>query len=131
MLGMFRTHPNFRYPLGARPVELETNWDRTKFFLMVYVAMAAINTVFTLARAFLFAYGGVVAAKDLHERLLHRVFTSTMLWWDQSPWGRVLNRLGNGTGPCFLRFYLRNTFRCLRYGRLVAVPAEHLPRVDR
>lgn len=96
MLGMFRTHPNFRYPLGARPVELETNWDRTKFFLMVYVAMAAINTVFTLARAFLFAYGGVVAAKDLHERLLHRVFTSTMLWWDQSPWGRVLNRLGNG-----------------------------------
>lgn len=110
-------------------MQLEENWDRTKYFLAVYVSMAAVNTVFTLARAFLFAYGGVVAAKDLHGRLLHRVFTSTMLWWDQSPWGRVLNRLGNGMQlPLAVECC---SFRRVHRGRLPPLPTQHLPGVNR
>lgn len=51
----------------------EEEWNRTSYFLVVYAALALANTLFTLTRAFVFAYGGIVAAKNLHERLLHRV----------------------------------------------------------
>uniref|UniRef100_A0A915DBV6 Uncharacterized protein n=1 Tax=Ditylenchus dipsaci TaxID=166011 RepID=A0A915DBV6_9BILA len=87
---------DWSYPLGSRPVfplkDLQ-EYDRTAFFLTVYVCVAVLNTVFTLIRAFLFAYGGVVAASELHEKLLHRVLYSTVSWWDETPWGRVVNRL--------------------------------------
>jgi hypothetical protein len=37
---------------------------------IVYVALAALNSLFTLARAFLFAKGGLVAAKVVHNKLV-------------------------------------------------------------
>lgn len=42
----------------------------TKFYLTVYGILAASNSIFTLMRAFLFAYGGICAAKALHRQLL-------------------------------------------------------------
>lgn len=45
----------------------------TKFYLTVYAILAASNSFFTLMRAFLFAYGGITAAKALHKRLLETV----------------------------------------------------------
>lgn len=45
----------------------------TKFYLTVYGILAASNTVFTLMRAFLFAYGGICAARYIHRRLLDSV----------------------------------------------------------
>ena len=37
---------------------------------MVYGCLAAGNSLFTLMRAFLFAYGGICAAQVLHTRIL-------------------------------------------------------------
>lgn len=45
----------------------------TKFYLTVYGILAASNTVFTLMRSFLFAYGGICAARYIHRRLLDSV----------------------------------------------------------
>lgn len=61
---------------GPRQVlDLEDDADKanTRYYLTVFVSLAGINTIFTLCRAFLFAYGGVVAAKNLHSSLLKRV----------------------------------------------------------
>uniref|UniRef100_A0A914YMM3 Uncharacterized protein n=1 Tax=Panagrolaimus superbus TaxID=310955 RepID=A0A914YMM3_9BILA len=83
------------YPLGERsslPIKDE-DWDRTKYFLTVYVILAAINTLITLIRAFLFALGGIISARKLHQKLLKVVLNSKLAWWDETPWGRVVNRL--------------------------------------
>lgn len=43
------------------------------FYLEVYGGLAAGNTFFTLFRAFLFAYGGICAARSIHNKLLYAV----------------------------------------------------------
>ncbi|VDL81361.1 unnamed protein product [Nippostrongylus brasiliensis] len=53
--------------------------DRSVRFLMIYASIAAANTIFTLIRAFLFAYGGIQAAKHLHENLLHKLLNLNIL----------------------------------------------------
>lgn len=45
-----------------------TNTDN--FYLEIYFALAGLNLVFTIMRAFLFAYGGVKAATRIHKVLL-------------------------------------------------------------
>lgn len=45
----------------------------TKFYLTVLLCIAAANSIFTFVRAFSFAYGGLVAARKLHEQLLTAV----------------------------------------------------------
>jgi len=42
----------------------------TKYYLIVYSLLAALNTIFTLIRAFIFAYGGIQAAIIMHKQLL-------------------------------------------------------------
>ena len=48
----------------------------TKFYLLVLLCIAAANSVFTFVRAFSFAYGGLVAARKLHEQLLTAVISA-------------------------------------------------------
>jgi ATP-binding cassette subfamily C (CFTR/MRP) protein 10 len=43
------------------------------YYLLLYVGVTVANTLFTLSRAFLFAYGGLVAARFLHNKLIKRV----------------------------------------------------------
>ena len=43
------------------------------YYLMVYGILAGCNTIFTLARAFLFAYGGICAATKIHRYLLKSI----------------------------------------------------------
>ena len=45
----------------------------TKFYLIVLLSIAAANSAFTFVRAFSFAYGGLAAARKLHEQLLTAV----------------------------------------------------------
>uniref|UniRef100_A0AC34QIF0 Uncharacterized protein n=1 Tax=Panagrolaimus sp. JU765 TaxID=591449 RepID=A0AC34QIF0_9BILA len=83
------------YPLSERkenPIK-DDEWDRTKYFLFIYIILVLINTILTLIRAFLFAYGGILSAKHLHKQLLSTVLKSKISWWDETPWGRVVNRL--------------------------------------
>ncbi|CAM9489154.1 unnamed protein product [Lampetra fluviatilis] len=69
--------------------------DPVQFYLSVYGALAAGNTVFTLLRAFLFAYGGVCAARNIHSALLHKVLQAPVSFFDATPTGRIMNRFSS------------------------------------
>ncbi|KAI6186898.1 hypothetical protein M3Y98_00183300 [Aphelenchoides besseyi] len=83
----------FTNPQPVSPFVDDADREQTRYYLTVLLALFAFNSCFTLLRAFLFAYGGVVAAKNMHQSLLSRVLTSTVSWWDSTPFGRVVNRL--------------------------------------
>ena len=65
------------------------------YFLGVYGGIAAANTIATFIRAFLFAYGGLKAAKFMHGRLVDVILQAKMIFFDTTPLGRVLNRLSS------------------------------------
>ena len=56
------------------------------------LALAGANSVFTFARAFSFATGGLRAAYCVHEALLERIITAPVTFFDRNPRGRILNR---------------------------------------
>lgn len=43
------------------------------FYLSIYAGFALLNSIFTLIRAFMFAYGGVQGAISIHKSLLNVV----------------------------------------------------------
>lgn len=87
-----------------------------KFYMTVYGALAAANTLFTAARAFLFAYGAICAATVVHKRLLSSVLKATMTFFDTTPLGRILNRFSSDiysvddSLPFVLNILLANVF---------------------
>lgn len=46
------------------------SYHNTKYYLTVYSLLAVFNSIFTLIRAFIFAYGGIQAAITMHKQLL-------------------------------------------------------------
>ena len=48
----------------ALPVHVST----VRYYLTVYGSIAVANTLFSFMRAFLFAFGGVTAAKTIHNK---------------------------------------------------------------
>lgn len=50
-----------------------TSANGTGYYLGIYSALAVTNSVITLARAFLFAYAGLKAAKVIHNQLVDKV----------------------------------------------------------
>uniref|UniRef100_A0A1B6CRI6 ABC-type xenobiotic transporter n=1 Tax=Clastoptera arizonana TaxID=38151 RepID=A0A1B6CRI6_9HEMI len=67
----------------------------TQHFLSVYIIIAVTNSLFTLIRAFIFAYGGVKAASKLHMNLLHVIIQARTTFFDVVPVGRILNRFSS------------------------------------
>ncbi|NWW63280.1 MRP7 protein, partial [Ifrita kowaldi] len=65
------------------------------FYLTVYGSIAGANSLFTIVRAFLFAYGALRAAAVIHSRLLQRVLKATVTFFDTTPTGRILNRFSS------------------------------------
>ncbi|CAN8003088.1 unnamed protein product, partial [Ixodes hexagonus] len=61
-------------------------------FLPIYGGLAVANGLLTLARAFLFAYGGIAAAVKIHNLLLDKVLKAPLWFVESCPVGRVLNR---------------------------------------
>eukprot|EP00794_Sanderia_malayensis_P019839 gene19839-21781_t len=90
-----------------------------KFYLTVYGAIAGANTVFTLFRAFLFAYGGIEAAKIIHKRLLKSLFNAPISFFDVTPIGRIMNRFSSDlysiddSLPFWLNIFLAQAFGVL------------------
>ncbi|VDM81550.1 unnamed protein product [Strongylus vulgaris] len=78
----------------------EEEMDRSVYFLIIYGCIATANTIFTCIRAFLFAYGGIKAARNLHANLLHRLLKASSSWWDRTPSGRVINRICSDVYTC-------------------------------
>ncbi|OWA53530.1 Multidrug resistance-associated protein 7 [Hypsibius exemplaris] len=63
-----------------------------KYYLTVYGAIGAGNSVWAFIRSFVFAYAGLRAAYRMHDLLLSKVMRGRMLFFDSTPSGRILNR---------------------------------------
>lgn len=61
-------------------------------FLNILLLLSALNTLFTLGRAFSFAFAGLKAAERTHDRLLDAVLHATMAFFNSVPTGRTINR---------------------------------------
>ncbi|XP_031418000.1 ATP-binding cassette sub-family C member 10-like [Clupea harengus] len=113
-------------PLSLRETSSLGNMSSdVKFYMTVYGSLATANTLFTAARAFLFAYGAICAAAVIHDRLLGRVLKATVTFYDTTPLGRVLNRFSSDmysaddSLPFVLNILLANVFGLL--GMLVVM----------
>ncbi|NXB15069.1 MRP7 protein, partial [Rhagologus leucostigma] len=86
------------------------------FYLIVYGSIAGANSLFTIIRAFLFAYGALRAAAVIHDRLLQRVLKATVTFFDTTPTGRILNRFSSDlycvddSLPFILNIFLANIY---------------------
>ncbi|KAH9632341.1 hypothetical protein HF086_010266 [Spodoptera exigua] len=100
------------------------------FYLEVYFGLAALNLVFTIMRAFLFAYGGVKAATRIHKVLLKVIIKAKVKFFDITPLGRIVNRFSSDTYtvddslPFILNILLAQTFSLIG---AVAVTLYGLP----
>ncbi|NXY03430.1 MRP7 protein, partial [Pteruthius melanotis] len=89
------------------------------FYLIVYGSIAGANSLFTIIRAFLFAYGALRAAAVIHNRLLQRVLKATVTFFDTTPTGRILNRFSSDlycvddSLPFILNIFLANIYGLL------------------
>jgi len=63
--------------------------------VLLYIAGANIASVFF--RSFLFAYGGLRAARATYNKLVSSVFAAPLRFFERTPTGRVLNRLSGDT----------------------------------
>lgn len=108
--------------LDARPIfgfATQSADKGFKQFFIIYVSLAIANSIFTLARAFTFAYGGIEAARKLHESLFHNLLHCSISFFDITPSGRILNRFSSDTWsvddslPFILNILLANIFALL------------------
>ncbi|NXE04622.1 MRP7 protein, partial [Lophotis ruficrista] len=111
-------------PLDTTPVPSNGSLD-LNFYLIVYGSIAGANSLFTILRAFLFAYGTICAATVIHNRLLQRALKATVTFFDTTPTGRILNRFSSDlycvddSLPFILNIFLANMYGLL--GMLVII----------
>ncbi|CAF1369283.1 unnamed protein product [Adineta steineri] len=108
--------------LDARPIygfSTQTNDNDFKRFFTIYVGLAIANSLFTLVRAFTFAYGGIEGARKLHKSLFNSILKCSISFFDITPSGRILNRFSSDTWsvddslPFILNILLANIFSLL------------------
>ncbi|NXW92597.1 MRP7 protein, partial [Alopecoenas beccarii] len=110
--------------LDTTPVPSNGSLD-VNFYLTVYGSIAVANSLFTILRAFLFAYGTIRAATVIHNRLLQRALKATVTFFDTTPTGRILNRFSSDlycvddSLPFVLNIFLANMYGLL--GMLVII----------
>ncbi|XP_027928770.1 ABC transporter C family member 13 isoform X1 [Vigna unguiculata] len=80
-------------------VDTTTESSQTRYSVSFYLAILClfciINSFFTLVRAFSFAFGGLQAATKVHNKLLNKLMNAPVQFFDQTPGGRILNRLSS------------------------------------
>ncbi|KAH9667473.1 multidrug resistance-associated protein 11 [Citrus sinensis] len=67
----------------------------TSFYLVVLCIFCIFNSFLTLVRAFSFAFGSLRAAVKVHNTLLTKIINAPVLFFDQTPGGRILNRFSS------------------------------------
>ncbi|XP_022714739.1 ABC transporter C family member 13 isoform X2 [Durio zibethinus] len=67
----------------------------TSFYLLVLCIFCIINSSLTMVRAFSFAFGGLQAAVQVHNKLLNKLINAPVHFFDQTPGGRILNRFSS------------------------------------
>lgn len=58
-----------------------------------YVYFLIINLIASFIRSFSFAYGGIRCAEYIHNDLLKKLIVKPLLFFDQNPLGRIVNRI--------------------------------------
>ncbi|XP_042377107.1 ABC transporter C family member 13-like isoform X1 [Zingiber officinale] len=76
-------------------VDANNGTEQTRFYLIILSIFGVMNSIFTLARAFSFSYGGLRAAVQVHAELLSKLINAPVCYFDQNPNGRILNRLSS------------------------------------
>ncbi len=71
----------------------DENFTPHQFILYSGILVTA-NVIFALLRSFLFAYGGMVAAKKIFLKLIQSVFDTNITFFESNSLGRIINRLG-------------------------------------
>ncbi|KAL6606766.1 hypothetical protein ACP70R_042419 [Stipagrostis hirtigluma subsp. patula] len=106
-------------------VDASTGSKNTRFYLIILAMFGTINSLFTLGRAFSFAFGGLRAAIHIHASLLENIIGAPVSFFDQNPSGRILNRLSSDlytvddSLPFILNIFVANFFSLL--GTLVVL----------
>lgn len=97
---------------------LDSN-SKARYYLTVYGSLGVANSIFTLIRAFLFAYGGVCAAKKVQVLLLNTIMNAKTYFFDSTPLGRIINRFSSDlytvddSLPFILNIFLASAFGLL------------------
>ncbi|KAF8698000.1 hypothetical protein HU200_035504 [Digitaria exilis] len=100
-------------------VDTSTGTNNTSFYLIILAMFGIINSLFTLGRAFSFAFGGLRAAIHIHASLLENIISAPVCFFDQNPSGRILNRLSSDlyavddSLPFILNIFVANFFSLL------------------
>eukprot|EP00735_Rhodelphis_limneticus_P013573 TRINITY_DN740_c0_g1::TRINITY_DN740_c0_g1_i1::g.18463::m.18463 TRINITY_DN740_c0_g1::TRINITY_DN740_c0_g1_i1::g.18463 ORF type:complete len:1057 (-),score=166.15,sp/P32386/YBT1_YEAST/31.97/2e-105,sp/P32386/YBT1_YEAST/44.52/7e-28,sp/P32386/YBT1_YEAST/31.03/5e-06,ABC_membrane/PF00664.18/1.2e-37,ABC_tran/PF00005.22/2.1e-06,ABC_tran/PF00005.22/6e-21,SMC_N/PF02463.14/2.4,SMC_N/PF02463.14/0.14,SMC_N/PF02463.14/0.015,AAA_21/PF13304.1/0.00029,Miro/PF08477.8/0.009,AAA_16/PF13191.1/5.6e+03,AAA_16/PF13191.1/ len=100
-------------------VRRDPDGDNTNFYLSVYALLGVLNSLFTLARSFLFAYGGIAAARVIHQHLLDIVLSAKLFFFETTPSGRIINRFSSDqytvddSLPFIFNIFLANLFGSL------------------
>ncbi|XP_003727446.1 multidrug resistance-associated protein 7 [Strongylocentrotus purpuratus] len=71
------------------------NSSSLEFYLGIYGGLIGANSIFTLLRAFLFAYGGIQAATMIHDGLLKSILRAPISFFEKTPVGRIINRFSS------------------------------------
>ncbi|CAE7935169.1 ABCC13, partial [Symbiodinium sp. KB8] len=81
---------------AASAAHVGAPWDgwSDSEFLLIYGVICAANSLFTLFRAFFFAFGGLRGARRMHSSLLQSIMQAPMSFFDRTPTGRLINRFG-------------------------------------
>ncbi|CAG9578746.1 unnamed protein product [Danaus chrysippus] len=91
------TQPSLDVATVLEEPKLRLNSYTDNYYLEVYFGLAGLNLVFTIMRAFLFAYGGVKAASKIHRILLKVIVKANVKFFDITPAGRIINRFSSDT----------------------------------
>ncbi|XP_041353425.1 ATP-binding cassette sub-family C member 10-like [Gigantopelta aegis] len=91
------TFPSIQTPHGMTAISSSNTTEDSdiSFYLTVYGCLAGANSLFTLSRAFLFAFGGICAAQVIHKHLLSSVLKAPVSFFDTTPIGRIINRFSS------------------------------------
>lgn len=68
-----------------------------QFYLGIYVVWSLSNGLFTLVYRLISAHFGTAAAKLLHSEMFSHILKAPMLFFEQTPHGRLINRFSKDT----------------------------------
>ncbi|KAI9348567.1 P-loop containing nucleoside triphosphate hydrolase protein [Obelidium mucronatum] len=62
-------------------------------YMLTYAGLTVLQALSLLAYSLLFAVGGIQASKSLHDAVFSRILKYPIAFFDQTPIGRIINRL--------------------------------------